>query len=243
MPLESSLGGLNQPIVLTPSTFTSVVLANSPYSWYRCNETSGSVLIDSSGNSRNGTIYGTPSYQQPGFSIDGSHSLLSSGGVGFITSGGPGMTTSAFTMGSWWSPISGDLSGVLYFFGARGSAYGWQIVVNVSTVTLEISNSGGSFSTTASTTTSAAGLAIGVAQYWWLTYDGIGAWNIYINGASTPIISTTGQPITPPTSGYLLVNGYSPTAAGAVDGYFQDILTFGSALSVPTMQAIYNAAI
>jgi hypothetical protein len=153
------------------------------------------------------------------------------------------MTTSAFTMGSWWSPLSDDFTNYTYFFGARGSAYGWQIVIYGSSITLEIANSGGAFSTSAVTTTSAAGLATGVAQYWWLTYDGIGTWNIYINGASTPIISTTGQPITPPTSGYLLVNGTSPTAAGAVDGYFQDILTFGSALSVPTMQAIYNAAI
>src|ERR1700733_9381738 len=103
MPLDSSLGGFNQPAPVILLTFSSIVLANSPYAWYRCNEASGSTLVDSSGNGNNGLIIGTPTYRNAGFSVDGNHSLgiPTNGAASLQLLAGPGSTGGAFTVGMW----------------------------------------------------------------------------------------------------------------------------------------------
>lgn len=44
----------------TPDLYALEVLADSPVGYWRCTEGSGTTLVDSSGNSRNGTYYNSP---------------------------------------------------------------------------------------------------------------------------------------------------------------------------------------
>jgi hypothetical protein len=244
MPLDSSLGGQIQPIVLTPSTFTSVVLANSPYSWYRCNETTGAVLVDSSGNGRNGSILGTATYQNPGFSIDGSHSLCNptnnTAALNLVS--GPGNTGGAFTMGMWWM-TTGDLSDYAFLLNMRGNGNsgGWILQIASGAISLQLATSFGGYPTV---TAAAANLSVSTPNYLWVRYDGVGTWNLYENASATALITITSTPLIVPTGTItLMACGYNNSLSYSCNGYYQDVLTFSSALSVSTMQAIYNAAV
>jgi hypothetical protein len=46
--------------------YSSAVLADSPFAYWRLDETSGSVAVDASGNGRNGAYVGTPALDQSG---------------------------------------------------------------------------------------------------------------------------------------------------------------------------------
>src|SRR6266567_2010625 len=47
-------------------SYYSTVLADNPTVYYRCNESSGTIVHDFSGNGNDGTLFGTITYSQPG---------------------------------------------------------------------------------------------------------------------------------------------------------------------------------
>lgn len=235
-------------------SFSTVVQSYSPYSWYRNNETSGSTLTDASGNSRNGTILGTVGYQQTGFSTDGNHSesIASVSAGGFVLNGGPGVNSSAFTLGFWWKPGSSVTN--VYVASGLGNVsstmVGWQLLDSGTNLQLLVSNSSGSFSTYNGqsfyqASNSSQGIsANGPAQFYWLTYDGTGTWNVFLNGNTTQTIILTSAPLVVPTSAqYLGVASAANSATNAAPGFYQDIMTFNTVLNAAARQAIYNAAV
>lgn len=237
-------------------SFSTQVLANNPYSWYRCNETSGATLVDASGNSRNGTILGTVSYQQTGFSIDGNHSELvaTNAAGGFKLNGGPGVTASAFTLGFWWKP--GSTLANTYIASGVGTIasvnVGWDLQENVAgtSIQLLVSDASGNFNAYntqpfyQASNSSQNISANGPAQFYWVTYDGIGSWNIYIGGNSGQAIIVSSAPLVVPTTSPSL--GVASISGGTVNcaaGNYQDILTFPVVLTAAQRQAIYSSAV
>ena len=226
-------------------TFAATVLANAPYSWYRCNEASGTTLADSSGNSRNGTIGGTVSFQNLGFSTDGNPSIgIPSTAAGYLSlsPGGPGNLTSAFTLGFWWRP-GYDLSTYTFIASGRGSSGGgWVLQSQSGNISLQLAPgfSGGPQVTDA-VAKAGNGLA---AQFYWVTYDGIGAWNVYQNASTTPLLTIPATAMTALTgTSTLMVPSCNNTITYAPQGYYSDIMTFGSVVSPGNRAAIYSAAI
>lgn len=82
------------------SAYSTAVLADSPTWYYRCQDLSGTVATDSSGNSHNGTYTNTPLFGHATLCGDTSdyaiHSGVASGQVGITTPTLP--STSAFTI-------------------------------------------------------------------------------------------------------------------------------------------------
>ena len=227
-------------------SFSSVVTALAPYSWYRCNEASGTTLVDSSGNSRNGTIVGTLSYQQPGFSGDSNFSELNAtaGSGGFVLSGGPALTNAAFTLGFWWAPKTLSNSYLVCSQNAfNGNGQGWQLISNGSgQIILYVSNGTAMASKITFNYTSAGISTNGAPVLLWVTYDGSGNWAIYRNGNSTPLGTATSAPITAVSANPALnVSAQFNAATGGAAGYYQDIMQFSSVLSTGNMAAIYAA--
>jgi hypothetical protein len=54
------------PALAAPATYQAAVTADTPYVYYRQGEDSGPTAVDSSGNGRNGTYLGTPTFGQAG---------------------------------------------------------------------------------------------------------------------------------------------------------------------------------
>jgi len=246
MPLESSLGGLSSPI---SGTFTSLVLANSPYWWYRCNDLSGPTLLDSSGNGRNGSFINALTFQNPGFSTDGNHSIQSAttgAGSLVLATGGPGINSnSAFTIGFWWKPNPDSVTpgAVVFPVSARGGANGWVLQIQYSDYAINVSPFNSYTAPNWETPITTVNIAAGVAHFHWLTYDGSGNWNSYLDGGTVAVVSVTGAPLVVPTpTQSFMAGGNQSSGTNGASGYWQDIMTFGSVLSASTRQAIYTAA-
>lgn len=88
--------------------YTEEVLQDLPVGYWRCGETTGSTLVDSSGNNRNGTYYGSPLLTNPG-KISGTTSATFSATAGQYA-GVPDQAafdiTGALTLIAWVRPTS-----------------------------------------------------------------------------------------------------------------------------------------
>lgn len=60
----------------TPLSYTGAILQDVPFVWYKNNSSSGSVMVDSSGYSRNGAYSGSPTYLQNRLSSDSTKAIL-----------------------------------------------------------------------------------------------------------------------------------------------------------------------
>lgn len=90
-------------------SYYSTILADTPTIYYRLNESSGTVAHDFSGNSNNGTLYGTITYSQTGAIAGDSDTALAfdyAGGIS-IPSGINPLTWSALTLEFWINTGSG----------------------------------------------------------------------------------------------------------------------------------------
>lgn len=227
-------------------SFSSVVTALSPYAWYRCNEASGTTLVDASGNSRNGTISGTVTLQQAGLLTDSNHSILTSTNA-FLNltsaSGQPGNSNSAFTLGFIFKPGTLTTSYVASAQNGDGTHF-WQIIHDATANQLQLN-----LNTTviASANDIAVPLASnnGQANIYWLTYDGAGNWALYLNGSGTPLLSATGRTLTTNSTSYsLIVAGSQGEGASALSiaGNFQDIMLYSSVVSQTNRLAVFVAS-
>lgn len=225
-------------------SFASTVTALSPYAWYRCNESSGTTLTDSSGNTRNGTYSGTYTQSQTGFTNDGNHSVLSTANTFFnLTSAAsqPGNGTNVpFTLGFVYKP--GTLTTSYVASAQNGdSSHFWQLIHNIgspNTVTLVLNTvTIGTCQDNAIPLSSNGGVVM-----LWLTYDGSGAWGLYVNGSSTPVISATGKPITQNSTAFsLIVDASTGNTNLSLVGNFQDIMLFNSVLSAANRASVFSS--
>lgn len=85
------------------ANYKSLVLGADPYLYWRLDETSGSVLADSSGNARAGTLEGAATYAQPGALSGGTNTALGLAGGGdiFNSSGTLGLAAGLYTIEAW----------------------------------------------------------------------------------------------------------------------------------------------
>jgi hypothetical protein len=162
--------------------------------------------------------------------------------MNLATASAPGVVAGAFTLGFWWKPGANITE--MFLPGVRGtgsSTTGWQLQNWDGNYILQVAT-GGSFNTYEIAESSVGISASGPAQYYWVTYDGSSAWNCYINGSSTAVITGSGALVPATGTPYYTVTGYLGAATYGGTGFFQDILTWGSVLSASTRQAIYTAA-
>lgn len=224
-------------------TFVSTVTGLAPYAWYRLNESSGTTLTDSSSNSRNGTYSGTFTLQQTGYTNDGNHSVLSTANTFFnLTSGStqPGNSpTTPFTIAFIYKP--GTLSTSYVASAQNGdNTHFWQLIHDNTAHALQLNLNATVIGSATDTFVPLA--SNGGAMMLWLTYDGAGAWNIYVNGSSSAIISTTGKPITQNSTTYSLIVDSSLGASNLSSvGNFQDIMLFNSVVSNANRSAVFAA--
>ena len=119
--------------LLHPNYYPSVVNADSPLMYYRCNEISGSLLADSSGNGNTGNIAGAVAYGATGvFLYDTDAGLdLSAGTAGVSGFVVPNLVaivaksltgTLTYTAEAWFKTTSGTTQAVLTF-GGGSTAY------------------------------------------------------------------------------------------------------------------------
>ena len=77
------------------SGYSAGVLANSPVGYYRLDEASGTTMVDSSGNARNGVYTGPPTFGVPGLITGDSDTAISVNGHEY------GTVTNAAWMSGW----------------------------------------------------------------------------------------------------------------------------------------------
>jgi hypothetical protein len=121
-------------------TYSATILADTPQVYYRLNDSSGSIAVDSSGNSHNGTLSGVTAYTQAGAILgdtDSSILFTAGGGVALPTTLLATMYTAATL--EYWVNVSGGwqyivvaidaattttyLNGKVYSFSAGGDSY------------------------------------------------------------------------------------------------------------------------
>jgi lysophospholipase L1-like esterase len=224
-------------------SFVSVVTALAPYAWYRCNEASGTTLVDASTNARNGTLSGTFTLQQSGFANDGNHSILSTANTFFnLTSGStqPGNSAStAFSLAFIYKP--GVLSTAYLASAQNGdSTHNWQLVHDATASTLSLSLNSVNIMVCSDSVIPLS--SNGGSTLLWLQYDGVGTWGLYVNGSSTPVASATGKPITQNGATFsLIIDGSTGNTNLSAVGNYQDIMIFTPALSAANRASVFTA--
>jgi lysophospholipase L1-like esterase len=227
--------------------FSSIVVALSPAVFYRCQEASGTTLTDTSGNSATGGVVGTVTFSQLALVNDGQTAKSIRAGTnptkGYLTSPttAPGTSNTAFTAGFFWQPTQ---TAIAYVAGSgdNTSTSGWNLAIDGTYIYLSVNQNG--FSNTlynARATYAAAGITVGVEQLWWVTYDGTGTWNVYLNGSSTPIMTATSAVLVTPTTRQQAFGGYA-NQTQSCGGYFSEIMLFSSVVSAANRQSVYSAA-
>lgn len=226
------------------ATFAATVTALSPYSFHRCQDTSGAVLADSSGLSHPGTIFGTVYYSSAALVSDGnpaaSITMATNPTAAYVSppNTAPGTSNAAFTNMFCWKILQTGISYVAGSGNSTGSA-GWNIAIDGTYIYLCINRDG--YSSTlynARATYAAANIALNVVQMFWVTYDGTGAWNVYKNGDSTPIMTVAGVAMVSPATPGLSFGGYISTTYSC-GGLFAEVATFSSVVSGANRSAVF----
>jgi hypothetical protein len=244
------------PVLVNPSRFavagggagySTEVLADSPLAYYRLAETSGTTLVDASGNSRNGAYGGTAyTLNQSGATSDGDPAVkffgthLSTVGYASVPSAAWMDVTSAITLECWLYSLSpgGGVSstggGGIFGRWANGSSInaGMLWVSNAEQLGAIIKIGGTNRSLTTGTYPPTAWTHVAV------TYNGT-TMILYINGASASTLSVTGA-ITTGTCN-LDIGAYTSGSWPLQNHYVDECAMYGTALSATRIAAHYAA--
>lgn len=87
-------------------SYDSEVLADSPAVYFKLAEASGTTMVDSSGNGRNGTYVGTITYGTAGPTSDGATAISINGGYGTFGTTGLPSGSSSYTLEGWGRPVT-----------------------------------------------------------------------------------------------------------------------------------------
>lgn len=83
-----------------PSNYDAAVLADSPFGYWKCQETSGTTLVDTAGHSGNLSIVGSPTLGVAGI-LRGEYAISWPANTGVYATGNPGPSTAANSYEAW----------------------------------------------------------------------------------------------------------------------------------------------
>lgn len=217
-------------------SYSSEVLADSPLVYYRLGEASGSTLVDSSGNGRNGTYNGDYTLGQPGLTLDTDTAAAFAGGATAWTTTTYGAwmnSLTTFTVEVWFrlSDIAGG-----YVAGRWPNSGGsqWFIVAGGDDNLTTVARIGGTQRNLASTYTRDTTTIYHVA----MTYDGT-TLRQYVNGVETASGAWSGSMTT--STGVLHLGRIASATNSFLPGTLDEFAMYGSALSAARILAHYTA--
>lgn len=214
--------------------YKATVLADSPFTYLRLNETSGTVAADSSGNGHNGTYSGGVTLNQPGAVTEaGARAAKLDGSTGFISLPSTGVPTgnAAFTQELW--ALINAAAGTSVFMG-------WGTNTTNEEPVFYFDASRNLFISTWNTDTNIATLLAGAWYHLVATYDGTthkGYVNGQLAGSHTP-----GVVATPLTPAWTIGQNPSPSEFFA-SITVQEAAGYATALSAARVLAHYQAGI
>lgn len=223
--------------------YADAVLADSPLGYWKLDEASGTTCTDSSGNGRNLTYGGTPSFRNSGPPIVGGTSYA----VGLDGVNGEG---AAASYASWMLPTSFSLecwvrstasAGYPAIFGvANGRADSGQFVLYIRSGTIKATFTN-TFAASSEVTTG-SGMTDGNWRHVVVTHDSVsGDLILYINGSSVASNSRTGTPQS--VSQPIIIGGCGSTVdSNWFSGDIAHCAYYGAALSAARVLAHYQAA-
>jgi len=223
---------------LDNSNYADVIKANSPTGFWRLNETSGTSMADSSGNSRGGTYSGTPSLGVTGIIVrDPANKAMTLNGTsqyGSVTAATMGTVGTNFTVEGWVKPT--DPTAVIVWAGSRNVAGGSSFEFKGGNTLHGVIGDGTNSTINADATFNyQTGVWYDVAYV--ITPN---SYRIYVNGqlvdggyfaTSTPVLTNSTHAF------YIGQNGASTYWKGSID----DVAVYPAALSAYDIAAHYRA--
>ena len=226
-------------------TYSAEVLADSVLAYWRQGESSGTTMVDSSGNSHPGTYTNVPTFGVTGLltgDADTANNYDGSADLATVTTAA-WMDVTSITVEAWCSPdvvpsgtafeIAGRDTGTF----AGSSKRGWHLRLSTTGVPQFVfwaSDGGAEQIMTGTTTVSAAGVYHVVG-----TYNGTVA-KLYVNGAEEATLSIAGA-INTGQVGDIKIGQAPPSNSNKFDGTLDEIAIYSTALSAARGLAHYNA--
>lgn len=220
--------------------YADEVLADAPLAYYRLGEASGTTLVDSSGNARNGTYGGTPGFGATGLLTGDADTAVDFDGTADYATVpyAAWQAPSTFTIEAWFKFDGSTRVMVARRSGASSgtSDKSWTLFVGSGNIGIEvISPVGGVVYYNANSSPTA-----GTRYHYVVVYDG-SSFKSYLNGAlvRTDSYAAGIQSTTAPLSiGGWVTIGPSPT--DLFDGVIDEVAYYGAALSAARIEAHYN---
>lgn len=215
-------------------SYSSEVLADSPFIYLHLNETSGTVAADSSGNGHNGTYNGTVTLNQAGVVHDsGDAAVTLDGSTGYVSCPSTGVPTgnNPWTQEAWFKVIAHSSLGVIV---------GWGTNTTLEEPNFYIDSTGTLFMSTWNTDTSVQALTNGVWYHVVTTWDGT-THSCYVNG-SLAKTSTPGTVATPTSPAFTIGRNPNPSEFFA-NITIQEVSAYATCLSAARVQAHYLAGL
>jgi hypothetical protein len=215
-------------------SYSSEVLADSPFIYLHLNETSGTNAADSSGNGRNGTYNGTVTLNRAGRIHDsGSAAAQLDGSTGYISCPSTGVPTgnASFTQ-EIWVKLNGT--------GATGVIIAWGTGNTLQEPNFYVDSSGNLYMSTWNTDTLVQALSVGTWYHLVSTWDGT-THKAYVNG-SFVVSSTPGTVATPASPVFTIGRNPSPVEYYA-NITVQEAAGYATVLSSARITAHYIAGL
>jgi hypothetical protein len=225
------------------TSYKSVILADTPYAYYRLKEASGTTMTDSSGNSRDGTFTGNPGFSAISLANDSDDSAVLFGMDGSTETYGVAPFTidswSAFTFECLCTPTGGlfgstATNGRLFSNGVYGAS-GFELAVNSNLydILFQWQATGGYGSLNGPP----AAFKPGALNHVAVTFDATAGGVVYVNGVVVFTWAGGHGNVNPTSQNLHFGNEVSPTASAQFIGYMDEIAIYNTALSSTRIQA------
>jgi hypothetical protein len=223
--------------VSTAPNYGAIVLADTPFGYWRLDETAGTNAADSSGNAHDGTYVAPVTLGQTPLITTG-HSVLFTNGRVTLPANliAIAAAASAFSMEAW---VTTTTAANRSFLSGRNSGDGNPIIdfgVNLGKLFVQVRDSAGGG---LMTLTTGASVNDGLPHHFVATRTTAKAWVIYIDSFSSATGSDTmGTGVTNCDDSYIAQEGQAVTAfPGTVD----EVALYASTLSAARVLAHFNA--
>jgi hypothetical protein len=209
--------------------YSDEVLADSPYSYLRLNDVSGTVAADSSGNNNVGTYVGAPTMGVKGLIATDTDTAIQTTGNQQVTLPYT-LPTNTFTLELWWKWTADGTATAIWRDHTAASGTGYALGVSSGGVSMRIAGTDHTVTT--------ANYCDGVRHHFVLTYDGVTA-TFYIDGVQVDqwTKSSATRPATPLHIAY---NGTNNNQYQL--GVYDEVAVYGTVLSASRIAAHYTVA-
>lgn len=214
------------------SGYSATVLSDAPLAYYRMGEASGTTLVDSSGNGRNGTWTGGPTFAQPGLLTSDPNTSVSFDNTDDRATvvSAAWMNVSAITLETLVNLTSVAQEMLLERDDQASASAAFQFRVSAGKVEFIVFVNG---ARTVLSIASNATLVVGTTYHLAATYEGT-TLRLYVNGALDKSAAAAGTLNTPARD---LAIGRSSTGIWPVGGRMDEVAYYGTVLSAARITA------